>query len=101
MSKEKTVETSITLKEVFKGEKTVQNALDEMSQYLDTIIDPNITITTRTPPTAKNSDTRPVITTCPFCKSPIYENAKAYSCSGYKEGCKFVLWKNNESTINF
>lgn len=31
---------------------------------------------------------------CPKCKKPIYENSKAYSCSGYKEGCKTTIWKN-------
>lgn len=31
---------------------------------------------------------------CPKCKMPIYENTKAYSCSGFKEGCKTTIWKN-------
>lgn len=31
---------------------------------------------------------------CPKCKRPIYENTKAYSCSGFKEGCKTTIWKN-------
>lgn len=35
-----------------------------------------------------------VIATCPKCKKPIYENSKAYSCSGFKEGCKTTVWKN-------
>lgn len=34
------------------------------------------------------------IALCPKCKKPIYENSKAYSCSGYKEGCKVSVWKN-------
>lgn len=30
---------------------------------------------------------------CPLCGKPINENSKAYGCSGYKEGCKFTIWK--------
>lgn len=33
---------------------------------------------------------------CPICGKPIYENKNAFSCSGYKEGCKFALWKDNK-----
>ena len=32
---------------------------------------------------------------CPECGKPVYEGKKSYYCSGYKEGCKFVLWKNS------
>jgi DNA topoisomerase III len=40
------------------------------------------------------STVKEVIAQCPKCKKPIYENTKAYSCSGYKEGCKTTVWKN-------
>jgi len=33
---------------------------------------------------------------CPRCGKPVYEGAKSYYCSGYKEGCKFSLWKENK-----
>lgn len=33
---------------------------------------------------------------CPVCGKPIYENAKAFGCSGWKEGCKFVIWKTSK-----
>ncbi|MGG3102107.1 DNA topoisomerase [Bacillus velezensis] len=35
-----------------------------------------------------------VIANCPNCGREMYENQKAYSCSGYQDGCKTVLWKN-------
>lgn len=38
--------------------------------------------------------TKESVALCPNCKKPIYENSKAYSCSGYKEGCKTTIWKN-------
>lgn len=30
---------------------------------------------------------------CPKCGRPVIENQKGYGCTGYKEGCKFVIWK--------
>lgn len=30
---------------------------------------------------------------CPMCGKPIRETDKAYSCSGWKEGCTFTVWK--------
>lgn len=30
---------------------------------------------------------------CPKCGEEIRANAKAYGCSGYKNGCNFVIWK--------
>ena len=32
---------------------------------------------------------------CPLCGKPVIENKKAYGCSGWKEGCKFVIWKKD------
>lgn len=34
---------------------------------------------------------------CPLCGKPIYENSKGYSCSGWREGCKFVVWKQMQN----
>lgn len=31
---------------------------------------------------------------CPVCGSRIKETEKAFGCLGYKDGCKFVLWKD-------
>lgn len=30
---------------------------------------------------------------CPLCGKNVVENSRSYGCSGYKEGCKFVIWK--------
>ena len=37
-----------------------------------------------------------IIGICPRCKKNIYEGEKNYYCEGYKEGCKFTVWKNNK-----
>ena len=41
---------------------------------------------------AKESDPN-AIGTCPSCGGSIVEGAKAYGCSNWREGCKFVIWK--------
>lgn len=30
---------------------------------------------------------------CPLCGAEVREHPKSYSCSGWKQGCKFVIWK--------
>ncbi len=34
---------------------------------------------------------------CPRCNSDVVEGTNGYSCSGYKNGCKFVIWKRAKS----
>ena len=35
---------------------------------------------------------------CPLCNSPLREGKMNYYCSGYKEGCKFQIWKETSGT---
>ncbi|MBV1857333.1 MAG: topoisomerase C-terminal repeat-containing protein [Nannocystaceae bacterium] len=30
---------------------------------------------------------------CPTCEKPVIDKPKSYSCSGWREGCSFVIWK--------
>lgn len=30
---------------------------------------------------------------CPLCGSDVVEQAKSYGCAGWKQGCKFAIWK--------
>lgn len=36
---------------------------------------------------------RPSIGTCPICGEPIVEGKNGFGCLGYKNGCKFIIWK--------
>jgi len=36
---------------------------------------------------------REVLGKCPLCGKDVIEGKKGYGCSGWKEGCKFVIWK--------
>ena len=45
-----------------------------------------------------NVDEKEEVGLCPKCKMPVYENRKAFSCSGYKNtpACNFALWKEDK-----
>ncbi|MGC5325644.1 DNA topoisomerase 3 [Brevibacillus sp. SYSU BS000544] len=47
------------------------------------------------------SSTPSIITNCPRsgCGGSIFMGRKGYGCSHYKEGCKFVIWKENFGRI--
>lgn len=95
--KGKTVEFSKILKKVYKGEKNIQEVIEMAEKELEQIIKTEIEIEK----IGKN-DLREEIGKCPICKKSIYEGKTktgkiTYSCSGYKEGCKFTLWE----TMNF
>lgn len=30
---------------------------------------------------------------CPLCTAKVVEQERAYGCSGWRDGCKFVIWK--------
>ncbi|CAN5906543.1 DNA topoisomerase 3 [soil metagenome] len=34
-----------------------------------------------------------VLGTCPLCGLEVVEQAKSYGCRGWKQGCKFTIWK--------
>lgn len=36
---------------------------------------------------------RETIGSCPLCGKAVVEGKKGYGCSGWREGCKFVIWK--------
>ena len=43
----------------------------------------------------KNSAVKPIEDVkCPLCGKPVQENSKAFGCSGWREGCRFTLWKD-------
>jgi DNA topoisomerase-3 len=41
------------------------------------------------------NNTQEVLGSCPECGGDVVENGKAFGCSGYKNGCKFAIWKND------
>ncbi|UUV19588.1 DNA topoisomerase [Fusobacteria bacterium ZRK30] len=90
--KTKTVEFSKLLKKVYKGNSTIQETIDLVTEELQRIIGQNIEI-----PRVYNDSEREIIAVCPRCGKNIYENSKGFSCVGYRDAppCNFTLWKES------
>lgn len=43
-----------------------------------------------------NKNEKPVLGICPRCGKSIIEGTKGYGCSGWREGCKFTIWKTGQ-----
>lgn len=91
--KTKTVEFSKLLKKVYKGNSTIQETIDLVTEELEKIIGQNIEI-----PRVYNDSEREIIGICPRCKKNIYENSKGFSCVGYRDvpPCNFTIWKESK-----
>ena len=88
--KEKSVATSKLQKDVLHGKKTIKEAIEETKKEIQEILNYQIEIEKK-----KNFE-REVIGVCPRCGNEIFEGEKAFFCSGWKDGCKFALWKEDK-----
>ncbi|MGG3641509.1 DNA topoisomerase [Bacillus gobiensis] len=80
------------LSQVEQGELSEETFYDELEGLVKRTaeeIKGNVRVLSATATPAKE-----VIAQCPKCQKAIFENSKAYSCSGFKEGCKTTIWKN-------
>ena len=94
MTKEKTVETSILLKEIYRNETDIAKAVKSTAKYFEEIMAQEINLEK----SENTSNDKEVIGICPLCKKNVYENSKSYYCEGYKNDpkCSFSIWKNNK-----
>ena len=44
---------------------------------------------------------REILGQCPLCGGAIIEGKKGFGCLGYKQGCQFVIWKENASMATY
>ncbi len=84
---ERTAMLSQELKKIYKGQRTIEGVVASAEDEIKEIISQNIDISEEV------NNAKEVIGECPLCHKPVYENKKGYGCSGYKDGCKFVIWK--------
>ena len=80
------------LKQVYTGEKTIDEVINITREELKNIFSKDIEI-------EKITKDKEVIGICPLCSGNIYQGRTKtgkvnYYCEKYKEGCKFTLWEN-------
>ena len=94
--KNKTVELSQTLKQVYKNEISKEKALEFFCMDLSRMINNAKQIEVKKIETPKVE--KEVIGKCPKCGKNIYESEKSFYCEGFKDEpkCNFTLWKNNK-----
>jgi len=82
-SAELTGEWEAKLREIERGRLDAGRFMAEIVRYAGGII--------RTAEAAAVDETR--LGDCPRCGRPIIEGKRGFGCSGWKEGCPFVLWR--------
>ena len=87
MDKYKTSQLGQSLKRVFRGECSINDSVSLAEGEIQGVFD-----------VAKDVETNigvvgEQIGSCPLCGKEIINGRKGYYCSGYKEGCSFVIWK--------
>lgn len=84
-----TMDKNVFLNEIFNFTKT----------SVDTIKNDKNIIINKLPD--KFTNEREIIGKCPLCGSDIIEGKKGFGCSNYKNGCKYVIWKNDNYLKSF
>lgn len=91
--KEKTVELSQLLKQVNKGISTVEELVKYATEEISKIIEGGSQVQIEKEISNSNKNSKE-IGKCPMCGNTVINFPKSYSCSNYKNGCKFTIWKN-------
>lgn len=89
--KEASVELSVMLTKVKNKEMTIEEVESYDKEKMNNMIE--VSKNVKIDIVHRKENTKESIGKCPICSKDIIENQKAYGCSGFKEGCKFVIWK--------
>ena len=84
MSKNKSVELSMVLKDVYKGKKTIEDSIQITKNEIERILSHKNDITI-------DAMTSKTLGTCPSCGKNLIMQSWGLGCSGYKDGCKFSI----------
>lgn len=95
-SPEVTGEWEFKLNEIARGEGDLMAFMNGIKDQVRCIMD--VKINTAVKFEDSGNDNREVIGVCPRCNRNIVENAKSYSCSGWKckPKCTYALWKDDK-----
>ena len=88
MSKEKTVEVSKNLKDVYLSKQTVDDVVETVDRELEQEIKKDSTIDFYV-------EAKEIIGKCPKCGKNVLENSKSFYCEDYKN-CNFSIFKKNK-----
>lgn len=94
-SPQMTADLESQLSEVEHGTMSLHDFMESVNQQLDELIEvansaPKIKMSTSS---CLTENPKKSIGLCPFCGREMRENDKSYFCPGYKDGCKFSIWK--------
>ena len=98
-SPQMTADLESQLSEVEKGTLSFHNFMNSVNNQLDELIkvavsSPKTSIVSSSVKTpSKDTHSLDSLGNCPICGKPMRENSKSFYCTGYKEGCKFSIWK--------
>ena len=82
-SPELTGEWEARLREIERGQLDPRRFMAEIARYTGEVVRPG---KSQTIDTSRLGD-------CPRCGKPVIEGKRGFGCSGWREGCRFVLWR--------
>lgn len=79
-----------TLAEIEAGSANPKQFMEGIINLTRQVID----LVKQQPPASRpGNNGREALGKCPLCSRDVVEFSKSYGCSGYKDGCKFAIWK--------
>lgn len=88
---ELTAEWEKKLADIEKGQYERDVFMQEIKEFTGQIIS-NL-IAKESAPSPGGNDAVNYIGPCPVCGRPVLEGQRGYGCSGWRDGCQFVIWK--------
>lgn len=82
------------LKKIERGESRPDDFIRQIVDYTRGLIRTSEQAATARPNHPPPAPVDAGLGACPLCKAPVREGQKSFSCSRWKEGCKFTIWKS-------
>ena len=93
-----TAEWERGLSEIEKGELSKEAYTEQLYQYIRRQITAmkEKDVEQNYSRTSNENTEEEILGNCPLCGKAVKENSKSFYCSGYKEGCRWSVWKNDK-----
>lgn len=93
-----TAEWERGLSEIEKGELSKEAYTEQLYQYIRKQITAmkEKNVEQNYSRTSNENTEEEILGNCPLCGKAVKENSKSFYCSGYKEGCRWSVWKNDK-----